>query len=313
MGEQWWWLTLALYLPFWVWGAPLLVLIPMAWRWRRRQLFWLAGGAFWLLIMIGGWRWNHHAIPEGEGQTFTIMTYNAGENRGTRLDPFFTREKPDLLTLQDAHWERKWLGQLKEEGGYHIAVLGSHALVSRWPIGKAELLPRQPLGGHPVGARFEVTLPGGPPLTVYSLHLPTPRRALQRLMKPERKGRIAEFRAYQQRRIALYRETVARLAAEPGPMVAAGDLNITAHGYLHTLFSKTLNDAFAQSGRGFGYTFPGWDPEYPRFKTPWARLDSILSSPELQPLDCRVEPDRLTQHRAVVATFARPSLPAPSR
>src|SRR5688572_2378521 len=46
--ERFWWATLNMYLPQWLWGVPAAVLGPLAWR-HHRKLIWVpVAGAVWV-------------------------------------------------------------------------------------------------------------------------------------------------------------------------------------------------------------------------------------------------------------------------
>lgn len=69
-------------------------------------------------------------------------------------------------------------------------------------------------------------------------------------------------------------------------IIVCGDFNTSPFSYTHRIISKGLNDAFTQSGRGFGvsYNKNGF----------FFRIDHILISPDLQSYQCIV--DKSTKH-----------------
>jgi vancomycin resistance protein VanJ len=80
-------------------------------------------------------------------------------------------------------------------------------------------------------------------------------------------------------------------------------------GYVHRVVAWGLLDAFEQAGRGFGFTFPCDTGNPLTLGGPWLRIDYVLAGPGWHANDCRVEPDRRSQHRAVVATLSRDQAP----
>ncbi len=301
-GERSWVLSLLIFLPIWSWALPLLGLIPAASIWHRHSLWALIPCALFFLLGPYGWHWHSSEKPAQEGvKGITLMTYNVGESNGTSLDPFFHQEKPDLLVLQDS-WGRRRIGQHLKEG-YFYATQGEYSLLSRWPIRKASQVPL-PHAPRPIAARFEIDHPEHP-FTLYNVHFPTPRPSLIDLFKGPQpwRERLALYRTALQRRVTHYDRFVEIVADEPTPALLVGDFNAPSWGHLHSLFSSRFDDAFSRSGNGFGFTFPAWDPWLPLFYGPWLRLDYIFSAPPWHPVACKVEPERASQHRAVVTTL----------
>ncbi|HWL52035.1 MAG TPA: endonuclease/exonuclease/phosphatase family protein [Chthoniobacteraceae bacterium] len=303
-GERSPWLILPLFAPLWLWGLPLLGLIPAAIAWHRRSLALLLPCLLFFLLGPYGWHWHGGAgRPEEEGASrITVMTYNTGENNGTPLEPFFDREKPDLLLLQDVRGRRYRFADPFRKGYFH-AARGEFTILSRWPIRSAT--PIRLSGATTLAAvRFEIDHPAHP-FAVYNIHFPTPRPDVIELFtgsQPVRQ-RLARYQAAHAKRLALYGLFVEQLADDPLPHLLVGDFNAPSWGYLHSLFSRRFDDAFSRTGNGFGFTFPGWDPWLPTFFGPWLRLDFIFSAPPWHPVACKVEPQRATQHQAVVATL----------
>lgn len=79
-------------------------------------------------------------------------------------------------------------------------------------------------------------------------------------------------------------------------MIVAGDLNDWNGNYcLKTLMGKDLKDAWAEGGRGFGWTYFGWGLRL--------RLDHILYSDELELVDVKVIDSDLSDHKPLMARF----------
>ncbi len=106
-------------------------------------------------------------------------------------------------------------------------------------------------------------------------------------------------------RVQLARDLAGVLSGETRPFVALGDFNMPPDGYVHHVITAGLADCFEKAGRGFGFTFPCDTANPLTLGGPWLRLDYIIAGPGWRALECRVEPDRRSQHRAVVATLSK--------
>lgn len=77
----------------------------------------------------------------------------------------------------------------------------------------------------------------------------------------------------------------------PYEVLICGDFNDTPSSYTYHNLSKGLNDAFIESGSGFGNTYIG--------KLPSLRIDYILHSKSITSSDFRILPEKLSDHHAV--------------
>jgi hypothetical protein len=76
-----------------------------------------------------------------------------------------------------------------------------------------------------------------------------------------------------------------------------------SNGHIRRIFSGELRDAFAECGRGYGFTFPGFTRNPLSLFQPWLRLDYLFAGRGFRPCYVRTEPGRPSQHRAVAAGF----------
>ena len=85
-------------------------------------------------------------------------------------------------------------------------------------------------------------------------------------------------------------QLVADMARREGPVIAAGDFNMTDQSAAYALLTSHLTDAHRQVGRGFGHSFPAYAgsfqgiPILPRT----VRVDMIFYSAGFVALDCWV-------------------------
>jgi len=235
------------------------------------------------------------------------------------LLPFLDREKPDILVFQEAGKGTAEI--LARFPDWHHAETGEFSVVSRFPITKCEPVADVTRDDRPVAARFELEISDGVHLAVYNIHLPTPRDELGALrgqgFRSElfRGGGIYSRRNWRQfgdasrARLELARALAAVLETETAPCLLAGDFNSPDDGLIYRTFARRYADAFEASGRGYGFTFPGRTRNPLALFGPWLRLDYVFASRHWQPLRCRVERRRSSQHGAVSASLALEEVP----
>jgi len=80
------------------------------------------------------------------------------------------------------------------------------------------------------------------------------------------------------------------------PVIVCGDFNDTPVSYTYYCIKKDLKDAFVESGKGFGKTY---DQIFPAF-----RIDYILYSKDLYPVEFKTLDTSLSDHYPLVSNFA---------
>lgn len=309
--------AIALYFPPAIWLLPWAVAAPLALCFNRRAFWWLALAGGHLVFAYAGLAWNTPSHPAG-GHTFTVVTNNVGQANRQSLVPFLEESRPDIALLQEAQYA--WPTYAKIFPERHVAGRGQFMALSKWPISDWAILESPTANGRPIAARFVLDTPHGK-IAAYSVRLPTPRRELTRfslrdalwqildpssLPRPRPEPTFAEAMAS---RLDLMRNLIATIRSEPLPYIVAGDFNIPDISRSYREARAVWTDAFASAGRGFGSTFPGYTRNPLSLGGPWLRLDYIFAGPGWTALECRVEPKRRAQHRAV---FARLELADPS-
>lgn len=295
---------LILYAPALAWLLPVLpIAVGAAFRDRKALALVAFAISFWLFYIAGleiNWP---NPEPTG-GKVLKVLTNNVGEDNDTDVLGFWKEENPDFLVLQDTY--KKGAFYRKAFEGYHFKAVDQHFLVSRYPILSAKPI-RVPEWPRVIAVCFEVEVEGKK-IHLYSVHTPTARREFADFWYGDRQKnplpkRIEIFNEAMNRRRFGMQRFAEILLADPEPVLAVGDFNMPAWGSLHRQLENGLQDAFEECGRGFGYTFPSYDPYLPTWFGPWLRIDYAFCNKAWRPLSCRVENDRATQHRAISATF----------
>ena len=93
------------------------------------------------------------------------------------------------------------------------------------------------------------------------------------------------------------------VAEQNEPVIVAGDFNATELTETYGMMAQHLDNAHAEAGFGFGFTFPSHARRLGTF-LPFLRIDHIFYSEHFQALDCYVGDDAGgSDHFPVVAVL----------
>jgi vancomycin resistance protein VanJ len=261
------------YFAPWVMLA-LLPLIALTWLLRQRLLS-LAFLAAALLIGV-------HFVPvfffkpsaPADGYALKVMTFNVHQRNtdaGTIVE-LILEEDADVVALQEL--TPSVSEQLVEALDEHYRY---HTLRSNQPVEGQGLLSRYPLEQVSPGPdyRFQsavVETPAGA-VTLLNVHTPS--------LFP-----LGWRKDWEQQREFLQGVT-AQIAEIEGPLLVVGDFNTTPQSENYALLRRQLRDAFLDSGRGFGFSYPATPKFGIRLPWPLVRIDYIFHSDHLASYDTR--------------------------
>ncbi len=308
-GERNWVLSILLFAQPQILLLPLLLLTPVSLLFRWRLVGWHLAAVLLLFFGYMTFRWTPR--PRPSATAITAVTFNAGESSLTQFVEFIDRESPDLILMQDT--ASRGAAVAKRLPGASFARVGQFGFISQFPLDKPAFVESVKSHGDPVAARCEAVI-AGRKTALYSVHLPTPRRELSRFLggrrvlgdlvgRPHREPGFGNYREWLDARMELARGLARVFAEEPLPMIIGGDFNTPDHGYIYHQFAGQMTDAFARAGRGWGLTFPGSTRNPVSFFGPWLRLDYFFVGRGWEVIECRPEPGRKSQHKAVLARF----------
>ncbi|MEV4492878.1 endonuclease/exonuclease/phosphatase family protein [Micromonospora coxensis] len=252
-------------------AVPALALGALLRRSRRALLAVAVPAVVWALAHGGAW-WPPDAGSGPTGIRVASQNLRAGNPDPAATVAPLARSGADLIALQEVD-DGDRLAGLRERYP-HRAEVSTVALWSRYPITDAAGVDTGL--GWTRGLRAVVATPDGD-LVVYAVHLGSARAG----------------------DTATRDETVRALAravrADSAPrLLVLGDLNTASTDRVFSPLTRLLDDAHAEAGQGFGFTWPS--------AVPVTRPDHVLYR-GLTPTAAGVARTPGTDHRAVTAAF----------
>lgn len=289
------------------WFLPLPFLVLIGWYLKRREIWIGAGvGLVFFIYFWGGLFVPNFSMKSNSGLTLSVMTYNTlGYNLD--VDPpteMILTVDADVVFIQELNPElANKLSGLQEIYPYQIfdPQVGTSGLgvLSKYPIKETgDKLDFEWVGTPQL---LEMTIEDQKVLLINFHMFPT------HIMPPE----IVEY-------VTQARELQAQIIHDfvndsEKPVIAAGDMNITAQSTAYRIMTANMKDAWQEAGFGLGHTFPGSDiPGSSRTKIgewyvpQWlVRIDYVFYTSEFQAVDVYLAPfDQLSDHRGVVTELA---------
>jgi endonuclease/exonuclease/phosphatase family metal-dependent hydrolase len=225
----------------------------------------------------------------------TLMTYNTGNGMApwADLETAIRESGADIVAIQESIAEeiplyQRDLSDLYPYQVFYGSGLAGIGLLTRYPIREQEL--KYFLSSRPylvVDLEIEKRM-----LTVISVHPPP-------IFGPgaAQDGARADY------------GMMADWVVERGNTIVLGDLNISDQNEGYTVMMKrALDDAHRETGFGLGLTYPrrlnSRGSIRSRWSTPVIRIDYILTTDELQPLETWIGEDGGSDHLPVLARIA---------
>ena len=302
-----------LYLPPAVWFLPGIPLMALGLIFNRRSVLILGGVCAATIYGFIGYRAGGADDLGDKTQQITVMTYNRGQHMNQSLQPFKAATQPDLLVFQDAPNRAETFLRSPDYSEFaHGGSVGEFTLLSRYPILEKVLLPEQAGPRAMRFARFVVDWQGRS-ISIYAVHLKTPREVLSSYARgaflwgilgvPGTSGatKRRQYQVFWDEQMLDAERILTAAKNDPNPCVLAGDFNAPSLGRIHQRITSNMTDAHLAAGSGFGFSFPGVTRNPLSLGGPWMRIDYLFHDENWETIQCITEPDRPSQHRAVVA------------
>ena len=311
--DRYWFSALNLYLPQVFWLIPGFILtvicLVMARRWTWAPLLCIA----WIAGPIMGFCWPQHGSSQAsDGALIRIMTWNAkygkyGKYGALALTYDIDKNRPDVILFQDAPCLLNGpLGSYFQKWNTHAH--GQFVVASRFPLSGVEVrsitLPWEKL----TCLRCQIRV-GSNNITLYNVHLESPRRGLNAIRSARKElwympDAIQQMESNVFTRLMQARMLKELILREKGPVIVAGDLNSPDTSMVcASLRNAGLHDAFAEGGRGYGYTYGHLllQRKLPWMRASWMRIDHIMMSSRFETRRSWTGTGETSDHRPVIA------------
>ncbi len=311
--DRWWFGALNLYLPQIVWAAPGVLLTVLSLKVAKRWVWAPLLCVVWVLGPIMGFCWGTEAPPGPAG--VRVMTWNVkyyGYNRITRaaIAHGIDAAGPEVVLLQDADGLSKGpMGRFLR--GWNVRSSGQYVIASKLPLDEAEVrwIPFREENHTCLRCRLHV---GAKTLILYNVHFHSPRQGFYAFREVRREPwylprAVQELEDNVEARLSQALALRKLIQQEREPVVVAGDLNSPdASAACATLRQAGLHDAFAEGGKGYGYTYGHLLLRHrlPWLTPSWVRIDHIMLSAQLTSRACRAGTENVSEHRPVIADIA---------
>jgi endonuclease/exonuclease/phosphatase (EEP) superfamily protein YafD len=300
LADRWWFATIVLFGPRWIYALPLVVLIPLCLFWDRRRWPVLLLGTIVLLFPVMDFRlpWGRLYLPSGTQYRVLTCNLHNEECDFDALRTLISKERPDFVALQECS-----LGDVRPAlAGYHVLNFDRLLVASRFPLRDVgQLSGQEPPHTFPRmhAAFYAADTPHGE-LLVGCVHFPSPRYGLSNVLDRQTGLSLSRKELLEENtRLRREESTAVKQILEkaPGRCILAGDFNTPVESAVYRECWGCYCNAFSRTGFGFGNTIKC----RVRFISFGTRIDHILSSPTVTPARCWIGPDIGSEHRPMLA------------
>ncbi len=305
-GDRWWFPTVILFGPRWLFALPLVVLAPLALLMRRRLLWVLFAAAIVVFGPLMGFRASWARMAAASGPSLRILTCNVKGKctNNQTLDELINKTSPDIVALQGC-WPDV---QVRWPAGWHTWKRGEFVVASRYPllsrgtknrVGPSEEWPQ-------AGMVHCIVQTPDRDIDLFSTHLHSPRNGLRSVLDRETllqpsDGPILEADIERRSRESANAEHWVR--GFSGSPILVGDFNMSTGSRIYRRDWAKYRNAFSDAGLGYGYT------EWPQIRGfSWGvRIDHVLMGPGWGCRSCWVGPDIGSDHLPLLAELSLPT------
>ena len=287
---------------------PSLVIFPIAIKQRKKIV------SFWslLAILFMGVKFGCRFLPKptvslenSQGTILRVLTHNTGQYLPdyTNINKTILTYSPDVVLLQEITEDYAKGDILKLNGEYPYQYTGpmlgekhvGMGFLSRYPILEIDDF-KLAKDGLVFQQRAIINVKGNK-VAFYNIHLTFP------WFRP------TEHHLFSNVTWVSYDDHIRReeivhlidlLEKEEYPVVIGGDFNFNEQSSDYDKIVALLTDAYKNSGKGFGFTWPANKTSSVNLSTPMVRVDYIFHSSAIQTCAARVLPKTESDHKPVL-------------
>ncbi len=287
LAERIWWVTVLAYIP--QHGLLLPAFALLVWTALRRDARASAVNMASVLLVLFAFMGLRINFPRASAdQSIRVVSYNI---RGASdAAKFMDASKADIICVQESRDLEGLYNRLKAQlPQYQSINTGELTLFSKHPIleNKVTRVPQS----NRVWSESVLEI-RGQRVRIINVHFLTlniqGRRATDSM-----EARVSRFSGY---RWEITDAMLQSITTSLEPVVICGDFNTPPKGSLYRAFSSRLNDAFAVTGNGFGFSY--------RVDIPVLRIDYVFTN--LSVLKAWIPDTRASDHRPMVTDLLLP-------
>jgi vancomycin resistance protein VanJ len=297
-----WWLDLANVFALCLF-APLVLLVPLAWlipEWRLRGSAVLVVVAFFGLF---GARFIPPAVQITGGIPLRLVTFNLHNSldQAELADCIaaIRAQRADVVALQELSVsaadaiQRELLREYPYQALAPAESLNGMGIISRYTL---KALPPTPK----LTAQLALIHVGSVDVTLINVSLASPELKRPRLPLVRRIKGLSDYRT--SKRTKDVQQLLQRIDQVQGPLVVAGDFNLSDREVDYAQFAARLHDAHRETSWGFGHTYPSslrlaGIP----IVLPLTRIDYVWTTGGVVPAATRVVCGGVSDHCMVIA------------
>ena len=310
VGNAWWFGTLLLFMPRWLFFIPLVALAVASglkrcfWHWVLQGVTAaiVAGPLMGLCVPVQQ-LWERPPV----GERLRVASYNLGLEpiQTGALKRWIEEQNLDVVCFQEGGSDTHKLRPELPEGW----ILSERSFVAtRLPV--VATFPQvfyDSESGRRYGGlmeRLRLRTPLGREFIVASIHVPTVREGIEGFFSKGDRVGVALHTEWWTNQLSKILTTM----SDSGdvPLLIGGDFNMPSDDSTMAALHTSFRFAFEDAGLGYGFTRPS--------RHPWVRIDHILTDPQWYVAACRVGPDFGSDHLPVFAEVVlSPNLARPVR
>ncbi|NWH05049.1 endonuclease/exonuclease/phosphatase family protein [Desulfobacter latus] len=296
-GDKWWFATVLLYGPRWIYLLPMCVLFPLSLFGVRQSLFFLLFVGVFIVWKVLGFNFAlSNSVDSDATGLLRVLTYNVNRwaVNAEEVSELIELVQPDLVAIQECASPRS----LKISSDWYVKESGSSIVVSRYPILESRVLKRV---YYPSGLYCIIDTPKGE-IGFCCVDLLTPRRALTIVLDSKKIFNLDQVKAAEDKIAFRWIESEKLFKWVKGfgdAKILAGDFNLTIDSTIYRTYWRNYDNSFLKKGIGFGHTKK---TKINIFKYT-SKIDHILSTSDFRPVRTWIGPDFGSDHLPLIAEF----------